>query len=310
MTAELIVLYINRQMTTPEISVVIPAYNAEKYIAESVLSVINQTFNLWELIIVDDGSTDSTVEIIKRFYTDTRIILVRQANKGVSAARNTGIKTAKGKFIAFLDADDYYLPLNLEEKYNLLMQDNAIDFVYCDVMQCDEKLNDVKIEKGLQPENLFTKVLQWQGETIPTLPSNIVVKASLMKGKYLFDEQLSNCADRFMKIQLSKETVAGYIPKALVKYRNTPGSMSKKVELLEHDELYIAKKIIAEKILPPGKFRRKVIANMYFIISGSWYRDGGRTMRAIKFALKAMLIYPPIILRFIKKSRFLIPTKK
>jgi len=292
-------------MNTPEISVVIPAYNAEKYIADSITSVTNQTFLSWELIIVDDGSTDNTAAVVEKFRDNNKITLVKQPNKGVSAARNAGIKKAKGRFITFLDADDYYLPDNLRKKYDVLVKDTSIDFVYCDVMQCDEKLDDVKIEKGADTDNLFRKVLQWQGETIPTLPSNIMVKTSLMKEKFLFDVNLSNCADRYMKIQLSMNAPAAYIPEALVKYRNTPGSMSKKVWLLEHDEIYIAKKIVQENIIPAGIFRRKVIANMYFIVSGSWYTDAHKPLRAIKFALKAILIYPPSVFRLLKKFSIL-----
>ncbi len=289
-------------MNTPEISVIIPAYNSAKYLAESILSVINQSFNSWELIVVDDGSTDNTAEIANNYLTDQRITLIRQLNKGVSAARNAGIKIAKAKFITFLDADDYYLPHNLQEKYNVLVKNSSVDFVYCDVMQCDEKLNDIKIEKGVETDNLFKKVLLWQVETIPTLPSNIMIKTALMKEHYLFDERLSNCADRYMKILLSKDKAAAYIPKALVKYRNTPGSMSKKVGLLEQDELYIAKRIIEENIIPAGMFRRKVIANMYLIIAGSWYKDAGKTGRAIRFTLMAILIYPGIFSRLLIKS--------
>jgi glycosyltransferase involved in cell wall biosynthesis len=290
------------QMNTPEISIIIPAYNTGQYLADSITSVLKQSFDSWELIVVDDGSTDNTAEIANNYLKDQRITLIRQLNKGVSAARNAGIKIAKAKFITFLDADDYYLPHNLQEKYNVLVKNSSVDFVYCDVMQCDEKLNDIKIEKGVETDNLFKKVLLWQVETIPTLPSNIMIKTALMKEHYLFDERLSNCADRYMKILLSKDKAAAYIPKALVKYRNTPGSMSKKVGLLEQDELYIAKRIIEENIIPAGMFRRKVIANMYLIIAGSWYKDAGKTGRAIQFAFMALLTYPGIFSKLLNKG--------
>jgi glycosyltransferase involved in cell wall biosynthesis len=289
-------------MNTPEISVVVPAYNAESYIAESIKSVLQQSFTNWELIIIDDGSTDNTAEIANTFLTDHRITLIKQANKGVSAARNAGIRAAKGGYITFLDADDTYLPSNLSEKYSVFVNNGAIDFVYCDMMQCDEKLNDERIIKGVSPDNLFTKVMQWPGDTIPGLSSNIMVKAPLMQERFLFDENLSNCADRYMKILLSKSLTAEHIPKALVKYRNLPGSMSKKVWLLEHDELYIVKKITRDNIIPAGKLRRKVIANIYLILSGSWYRNAHKPMRAVKFALKAILIYPPSVLRLMGKT--------
>jgi glycosyltransferase involved in cell wall biosynthesis len=292
-------------MNIPDISVVIPAYNAEKYIAESVESVLQQTFPSWELLVIDDGSTDHTAAIVEKIQTNRKIILIRQQNQGVAAARNAGIKAARGRFITFLDADDYYLPDNLLEKYNKLTKDGKLDFVYCDVIHCDEKLNEVRIEKGANADNLFREVLQWQKETIPTLPSNIMVKTSLMKTQFLFDENLSNCADRYLKIEISQKAKGAYIPLALVKYRNTPGSMSKKVWLLERDELYIIKKIIEKDIIPPGNFRRKVIANIYFTISGSWYKDAHKPFRAFIFILKAILIYPPSLFRLLGKFQVL-----
>ena len=296
-------------MKPPEITVVIPAYNAGKYLADSIMSVNNQLFTDWELIIVDDGSTDNTANIAQKFLVDNKIMLIKQVNKGVSAARNAGIRAAKGRFITFLDMDDCYLPDNLLKKYNALNNNEKIDFVYCDIMQCDEKMNEVRVERGVDSENLFNKVMQWQKETIPTLPSNIMVKTALMKEKFLWDENLSNCADRYMKIMLSQHNVGSYIPEALVKYRNSPNSMSKKVWLLEHDELYIADKIVNESILPPGKLRRKVIANMYSIVSGSWYRDAHKPLRALKFGLKAAFIYPPAIFMLMGKLTGLINNK-
>jgi glycosyltransferase involved in cell wall biosynthesis len=289
-------------MNTPEISVIIPAYNAANCIADSITSVVNQKFTNWELIVVDDGSTDTTAEIAGSFLSDTRIQLIRQANKGVSAARNAGIRLSTGKFIAFLDADDYYLPDNLAEKYDLLTNNPTVDFVYCDVVVCDEKLNEERVEKGIESDNLFRNVLQWKDKTIPALPSNILVKTALMKEKFLFDENLSNCADRYMKILLSKDAFAAYIPKVLVKYRNTPGSMSKKIFLLERDELYILDRIKENNIIPENKERRKIFAKVYLMLSGSWYK-AGKPGKSLEFALKALLTYPGIFLKFTDKHK-------
>lgn len=286
----------------PEISVVIPAYNASAYIADAIKSVQEQTFTQWQLIVVDDGSTDNTSEIIKGYLSDSRIKLIKQENKGVSAARNAGIKEAQGKYITFLDADDYYLPYNLQRKHEYLQSKAEADFVYSDVMQCDDKLNDRRVEKGVDAYNLFTKVMLWQGETIPTLPSNVMVKAALMKEKFLFDEYLSNCADRYMKILLSKNATGAYVPEVLVKYRDSPGSMSKKIWLLEKDEKYIIRQIRKKNIVPSGSFRRRVIANIYLIISGSWYVNAHRPLKAIWFGLKAICTYPPIIDKVLGKA--------
>ena len=103
----------------PLVSVIIPAYNASRYIVSTIQSVLNQSYRYLELIIIDDGSKDNTAELVKTF-TDERIQYFYQLNQGVSVARNTGISKAKGDFIAFLDADDIWRSENLEVKLNYL----------------------------------------------------------------------------------------------------------------------------------------------------------------------------------------------
>ncbi len=102
-------------MEKPLVSVVVPAYNAEKYLDEAIRSVLSQTYSNWELIIVDDGSTDGTAALVKKYAAqDTRIAYFYQTNQRMASARNAGIKQARGKYIAFLDADNLFLPKKLE----------------------------------------------------------------------------------------------------------------------------------------------------------------------------------------------------
>ena len=112
------------------ISIVIPLYNKEKQIQNTLISVFNQTFQEFEIIIVNDGSTDNSVEIAKQF-NDPRIRLIEQKNQGVSAARNTGIKEAKYDYIALLDADDEWKPTYLETQLDLINS-----FPECSVYAC------------------------------------------------------------------------------------------------------------------------------------------------------------------------------
>jgi glycosyltransferase involved in cell wall biosynthesis len=117
------------ELTTPTVSIVMCAFNAANYIDETIDSVLVQTFTDFELIIVNDGSTDHTAKIVKS-YTDPRIVLVEQENGGPAAARNTAIQHASGKYLAILDSDDLWLPRYLEKMLKIFKSDPQIDIAY------------------------------------------------------------------------------------------------------------------------------------------------------------------------------------
>ena len=116
----------------PTVSVIIPTYNRAHLVDRAIQSVLNQTYKDFELIIVDDGSTDNTEDIIKEFQKkDERIKYIRhEENRGGSAARNTGIKAAKGEYIAFLDSDDEWLPIKLGRQISEFTNKSKIALVY------------------------------------------------------------------------------------------------------------------------------------------------------------------------------------
>lgn len=116
-------------MAKTRVSIIIPTYNRAHLVAEAIKSVLNQTFTDFELIVVDDGSTDNTEEVVRSF-ADPRLKYLKQFNNGVSAARNTGIENAEGEFIAFLDHDDLYLPEKLSVQVSKMEEDPTVGFVY------------------------------------------------------------------------------------------------------------------------------------------------------------------------------------
>lgn len=141
----------------PEISIIIPAYNEEKNIARCLNSVLAQTFESFEAICIDDGSTDNTTEIIKSFAEkDERIILLKNPDKGVSSARNFGIENAKGNYIGFVDSDDFIQPQMYEFLYRAVTENNC-DFSVCKykkTSEIEEKIFEYKTEK-FHPENFI-----------------------------------------------------------------------------------------------------------------------------------------------------------
>src|SRR2546427_4231674 len=133
-----------RHMTKPVVSVVIPVYNGERYLADAIQSVLDQTYQNLEVIVVDDGSTDGSAAVAKRFGDAIRY--VRQANGGVCQARNTGISVARGTYLAFLDQDDLWLPDKLAVQVAYLESHPEVGAVYC---QCQV------LENGGLRSNLY-----------------------------------------------------------------------------------------------------------------------------------------------------------
>lgn len=142
------------------VSIITPCYNSEKFIAETIKSVQNQTYQNWEMLITDDGSTDTSVEIIKDFIKkDDRIKLYQIQNSGAAVARNHSIKNAKGTFIAFLDSDDIWLPTKLEKQLNF-MQTHQYAFTFTSYQRMDEEgvllKKEVKCQHKLSYKNMLS----------------------------------------------------------------------------------------------------------------------------------------------------------
>lgn len=160
----------------PKVSIIVPVYNADQYIANSIEQVLSQTYTNWELILVDDCSTDRSVEIIKEYLQDERIKLYIQEKNGRAAkARNRGIDLSSGKYIAYLDADDVWMKDKLEKQVNF-MEDKKIAFSYTEYEFGDEQANGtgkiVRIKdvltynKALPRTIIFTSTVMLNVETL------------------------------------------------------------------------------------------------------------------------------------------------
>lgn len=126
----------------PLVSVITPMYNAQKYILETIQSVLSQTYQNWEMIIVDNKSTDNSIEIVESIKDKRiKVILLEYNSGGPARPRNVGIENAKGKYIAFLDADDVWLSLKLEKQIKILEENNDIDIVHSLAYTIDTKSN-------------------------------------------------------------------------------------------------------------------------------------------------------------------------
>lgn len=212
---------------SPAISIVMPAFNAARQIGESIRSVLAQTFGDWELVIVNDGSTDDTGSVVGCF-SDSRIRYLSQDNGGQAAARNTGIRNSNGELIAFLDADDLWLPEKLERQIDVFRQTDA-DVVYCDgYIFFDngepERADFFAVVPG-HKEGATMLALLYQYNRIATLAA--VVKRVAIEQAGLFDEsrRFQNCEDYELWLRLARTGCSFYgMPDKLMRYRRHAAS--------------------------------------------------------------------------------------
>ncbi|MBE7445024.1 MAG: glycosyltransferase family 2 protein [Planctomycetia bacterium] len=209
------------------VSVVIPTYNREHTIVRAIQSVLNQTYKTLEILIIDDNSTDNTEKVIQGFKDDRMKYLRHTCNMGGSAARNSGIRIAKGEYIAFLDSDDEWLPEKIEKQLNIFFKsDDTVGVVYTGFYVVNEygEIHNQMIpnERG----SLFSKLLV--GNCVGTT-SIILAKTCYLRRIEGFDETLPSCQDWDLYLRLSEICTFEFNVEPLVKY-----SRSKNLESISN----------------------------------------------------------------------------
>ena len=228
------------------VSIIMPVFNGENYLAHSIHSVLRQTHQNLELIIIDDGSTDSTPQIIKSF-TDKRIKNYRQTNSGPSSARNKGIEMATGAFIAMIDADDTYHPDKLAEQISCI-EKTETDTCYCDYQLIDEHSKKgaiIKSEKSYTNRHDFLAMLLFRQILHP--PTIMFKRLCFDKG-LKYDESYRQSEDYKLTIELAQRHNISHLPKVLYQYRRHDKNLSNDQQKHEMNEKRIIKDLGEKKI--------------------------------------------------------------
>ncbi|MES2278856.1 MAG: glycosyltransferase family A protein [Bacteroidota bacterium] len=226
-------------MPKPLISVIMPAFNAAEYMAESIDTVICQTFTDWELIVINDGSTDDTEAIAHKYVAaDARIKLINQTNKKLSAARNAGIQAATGPWIAFLDADDLWMPEKLALQIQSANTCPQAGVIFTDgyVFQTNNTTNTLPygtVAGYYSGSEMYR--LEYQGNYIPVL--SVLVKKELLDTIGLQDEQLTACQDWDYWLRLAANGAGFYgLSEKLFYYRRHASNMSNDSSLMVFEQ--------------------------------------------------------------------------
>lgn len=217
----------NERYNPPIVSIVIPAFNAEKYIRESIDSILTQTFKNYEIIVVDDGSTDGTRIIIQQSYPSVRYFL--QKNGGPAKARNVGIKEARGEYIAFLDADDFWLPTKLEKQIQYFNQHPEVSFIFTENSMFDEKgivRHTLQKRDRLLKRDIVRSIFMSSYLATPT----VIVRKTVFEEVGYFEENLFAAEDDNMWMRIAMKFKVGLIDEPLTMVRINRGSLTHNME--------------------------------------------------------------------------------
>ena len=250
-----------------KVSVIIPAYNGDRYIEEAISSILAQTYTDYEIIVVDDGSTDNTQQIIQQ-YGD-RVKYFTQANQGVAASRNLGLTKAQGEYIAFLDQDDVFLPHKLASQVALFEQDSSLGIVNSGWQIVDrDGVFQSAVEPWQQISDLNTaNLIIWK----PVFLGAMLFKRSWLEQTSGFNTSLEQTPDVDLVIRLAGiGCPADWVKETTVKYRQHEANASKNT-LLQAQELdQILERFFAQPNLPPEITRLEADSRYQSLVWSAW----------------------------------------
>jgi glycosyltransferase involved in cell wall biosynthesis len=216
-------------MIRPKVTVVIPAYNAIRYLPETMETALGQSFTDFEVLVINDGSTDSTPEWVSA-VTDKRVRMVSQENKGLAGARNAGVIHALGEYIAFLDADDLWEPTKLEKQVRCLDENSSVGLVYTWTALADK---DGKFTGRVIASHAEGNVWQQLTEfNIIGCGSTPLIRRSCFDELGLFYEQVSPSDDWDMWLRIANKFDFKVIKEPLIRYRQHSNNSSKKCRVM------------------------------------------------------------------------------
>ncbi len=259
----------------PVVSVVIPAFNAAWCVRKAIDSVLAQNYRNFELIVVDDGSTDETAAVLAAYGKTIHVI--HQANGGLSNARNTGIRESQGEFVAFLDADDWWLPRKLERQIELMQAQPALGFCSTAARVENPQGHLVNIWECPHWQGALLVHLFNENAAVAGSGSGVLVKRHLLLQVGDFDESLQCLEDIDMWMRLAAVAEYACIPEPLTVLLKRPDSMSRNLEVMRNAAIQVMRK--NRSLLPnplQGSFWRAGMAGIYGDYAKWQYRAGRR----------------------------------
>ena len=266
----------------PTVSIVIPAYNTAAFIRETLGSILAQTYSDFDIIVINDGSTDGTEGVVKSF-SDKRIRYAFKSNEGVSIARNTGFSFSQGQYIVFFDADDVMRSDFLEKRVGALENNKAIDFC-CGILE----FFPIHKEQLGACDDIPSEILLYN-QRIETCPSNYMFRRSVVE-RVKFHPQLSSTADRFFLLQVAQFAKGIRIEEGKLQYRFNPNSMSGRLtpQYVEDNERFY--QLLNDNKLIPKHLEKAALLKGYYILGAMNWKIS-KLFKALKYFIKLLLTF-------------------
>lgn len=277
----------------PLVSVVIPAFNAARTIAGTIASALEQTVTDVEVIVVDDGSTDRTVDTA-RSVPDDRLSVIEQANRGAAAARNAGIARSRGTWLAFLDADDVWAPNKLARQLELIAERPGTLAAQAGCYYVNDELEPFRIGHCRPTDDLLLSFLDFRN--LPAAMSSWIVKRSLVEEIGAFNTELAILEDWEFSIRLARFANPLLIDEPLTMYRIHPGNRSRDLDLHIRPGLIVLGDLFADPALPKRVVdrKRRVYARFYLMLCGGAF-NVRRPCAVLKWGLRAAVCDPRVM---------------
>ncbi len=278
----------------PKVSVVITAYNAELFIAETLDSVLAQTYRDYEIVVVDGGSTDNTVAVVARYPPPVRLIAGQRLSK--AAGRNVGIRAAQGEYIALVDADDLWLPNKLQSQMDLFGEKPELKWVYSDCYMFDgwtgSNIGTWSKSCRLHAGNILELLFQNNFIASPTP----VFQRCVFDEVGYFDETLQRHQpeDADLWLRSAAKFPIGLVFKPLARFRRHPNSLTMREDPQQalQGVISVLELAVAREPIRLGPWRGRVFAKRYVAL-GKGYMGMGQTRAARAMFTTAMRYYPP-----------------
>lgn len=274
------------------VGVIIPAFNAARYLPFALESVVAQTFDDWQILLVDDGSTDNTVEVIAPFLNrfGSKIKYIKQDNRGLPAARNTAIRASTAEYLALLDADDVWLPNRLADSVEAFTGRPQVGLAYGLVTGIDPegRLMDTFVGNQRKAEGHIASQIYMRKVELPC--PTMTFRRRCIDEVGMFDETMRATEDRDLWLRIALRYEVAFVPKVLAYYRLSPNSMSTDPQRMLQAQLQFINKNYGSKGC--GLISRQIAwARAYKQRAEAFHRQN-RPWAALMSSLRALLLYP------------------